>query len=87
MTGLWVPLVSLGIGLLSPLAGVVIFVGYHLAGIAAAVRWLRSEGLPLSQALRGAGVTHLSRLAHLFGMAMFWRRHLAGRKMEIIEYK
>jgi glycosyltransferase involved in cell wall biosynthesis len=84
---LWVPLVTLALLPFAPVWALGLFVGFNLLGWLGTVRWLMAEGLDLPQATQGGTVTYLSRVAHLIGMGTFWQRHLAGRRMEIIEYK
>jgi hypothetical protein len=55
--------------------------------LAATARWLRGEGLRPGQAWQGSALIFASRFANLAGMAMFWRRHLAGARRTLIEYK
>ena len=86
-TGLLLPLLTLALLPVAPVWALLIFAAVNALGITSAARWLRGEGVGWADAWRGGLVTHVSRLAHLIGMATFWRRHLAGGQMQIIEYK
>ncbi len=84
--GLLLPLVALAGLATNPwiVAGVA---ALYAGSYASALRGLLRDGIAPGLAWRYAGLLTLSKLPNLVGMARFWVRRLAGRAMQIIEYK